>query len=393
MRILYLHQYYRTPAEGGGVRSYHVANALAEAGHYVHVITTWQGPVKRVQRDGNLLITSLPIAYDNAMPKSARIRAFWAFIWQSYREAKAWLPADRLFATSTPLTIGLVALLLKHLHKVPYVFEVRDCWPEAPIQLGAVKNKAYAWFLRVLEKAIYAQAEAIVALSPPISEHVQRISPHKKVLTVPNFADTFFFYSPSAPPSEPFHVVYAGTFGLANQVQRLLDLALACKKEQLNVRFTLAGDGAEKASANSFVKQNGLGDTVSLLPHLSSHAVRDLLGHAHAAYIGFRPEPVLRTNSPNKFFDALAAHVPILLGTEGWLANEVRQASCGIVLADFERDIDGLRALMVKDQFQLRDASARLAAQYDREKLVNMVVSAVANRGLFSGTPLQPVSL
>jgi hypothetical protein len=121
--------------------------------------------------------------------------------------------------------------------------------------------------------------------------------------------------------------------------------------------------------------------------------VKDLLATAHSAYVGFRPEPILESNSPNKFFDALAAHVPILLGTEGWLANEVRQASCGIVLADFERDIDGLRALMVKDQFQLRDASARLAAQYDREKLVKMVVSAVANRGLFSGTPLQPVSL
>jgi glycosyltransferase involved in cell wall biosynthesis len=379
MRILYLHQYYRTPEEGGGVRSYHVAHALAQAGHDVHVITTWQGACKRVQREGKLLVTSLPIAYDNAMPKAARIRAFLAFVWQSYREAKAWLPADRVFATSTPLTIGLVALLLKYGHGVPYIFEVRDCWPEAPIQLGAVKNGFYAWVLKQLERWIYKKADSVVTLSQPIADHVKGIVPKKQVVVVPNFADIPFFRPEVKQNSDLFHIVYAGTFGYANNMQRLLDLALASKDANLPVRFTLAGEGAEKAQAELFVQENGLSERVVLLPPSSSYAVRDLLKTANAAYVGFRSEAILQTNSPNKYFDALAAGVPILVATHGWLAAEVRHAGNGVVLADYPSDLEALKALLGQYGATLQRASQDLASKYDRGRLVRELVEQVGS--------------
>jgi glycosyltransferase involved in cell wall biosynthesis len=377
-RILYLHQYYHTPAEGGGVRSYHIAQALAAQGHNVHVITTWGGSVKRVMQQGNLRITHLPIPYSNNMTKPERIRAFWAFIWQSYKEARAWLPADKVFATSTPLTIGIVALLLKYVHGVPYVFEVRDNWPEAPIQLGYVKGGLYTSLLRGLEKWIYSQADSVIALSPPMAQHVAARAPETDVHMVPNFADTSFFYTETAPTSaSPFHVVYAGTMGHANQIQRLLELAVAAKEAKLPVRFTLAGDGADHDQATSFVQQNNLADTVSITPHLSTFGVKDLLATAHSAYVGFRPEPILESNSPNKFFDALAARVPVLLGVSGWLANEVRQVHSGVVMADYPSDLDALQTLMRQDPVALQQGCAKLASRYSKDMLVQHVLDVL----------------
>ena len=388
MRILYLHQYYHTPAEGGGVRSYHVASALAAAGHQVHVVTTCGGPARLVTRHGNLLVTALPIPYSNQMRPAQRVRAFLRFVWDSYRISKAWLPADRVFATSTPLTIGLAALLLKMFHGVPYVFEVRDPWPEAPIQLGFVKHGLYKEFLRRLERGIYSSAHRLIALSPYMQEHVQARAGNREVQLIPNFADTAF-YDTQAPrmafASEPqalyrrsfFHVVYTGSFGYANQTGRLLDLALAARQANLPIRFTLAGSGAEFGQAQAFISDHGLEACVALLPHQSNYAVRDLLATADAAYVGFRPEPVLQGNSPNKFFDALAASVPVLLAMKGWLAEEVRATGCGVVLGDYGTDIEGLKAIMAADPLNMRTAAACLATRFDKEVLVNDLVQTI----------------
>ncbi len=378
MRILYLHQYYRTPCEGGGVRSYHIAHGLAEAGHQVHVVTTWDGPARRVERNGRLLITYLPIAYGNHLGKGARVRAFWAFVWGSYRVARAWLPAGRVFATSTPLTIGLTALLLKAVHGVPYVFEVRDNWPEAPIQLGYVKGSAYAAALRWLERLIYRQARRLVVLSPPLQAHVAAKAPGKPIALIPNLADpATYLLERTGMAASIYHVVYAGTLGYANHLDRLLALALAARQAGMPVRFTLAGQGAEQEAIANFIAAHGLRQTVTMLPQLSNAGVARLLATADAAYVGFRPEPVLQQNSPNKFFDALAAGVPLLLGVEGWLAEAVRQSGCGVVLADYNADCAALQALMAADQPRLQQAAIALSARFAKDKLVPLAISAI----------------
>lgn len=378
MRILYLHQYYRTPCQGGGVRSYHIAHALAEAGHQVHVVTTWDGPARRTERNGRLLVTYLPIAYGNHMGKGARVRAFWAFVWGSYGVARAWLPADRVFATSTPLTIGLTALLLKALHGVTYVFEVRDNWPEAPIQLGFVKGSAYAATLRWLERIIYKHAKGLVVLSPPLQAHVAAIAPGQPIALIPNLADpATYMLERTGVAMSTYHVVYAGTLGYANHLHRLLALALAARQAGMPVRFTLAGQGAEQEAIANFIAAHGLRQTVTILPQLSNAGVARLLATADAAYVGFRPEPVLQQNSPNKFFDALAASKPLLLGVEGWLAEAVRNSGCGVVLSDYSSDVQALQALMAADQPRLQRAAAELASRYAKDKLVPMAISAI----------------
>src|SRR6185312_16720347 len=96
---------------------------------------------------------------------------------------------DIVYATSTPLSVAIPAMVIKWLKGTPFIFEVRDLWPEVPIQMGAIKNKFIIKLLYKLEKKIYTSAKHVVALSPGMYDGVIKygISPDK-VSMVPNMS-------------------------------------------------------------------------------------------------------------------------------------------------------------------------------------------------------------
>ena len=176
MKILYIHQYFVIPSEPGGTRSYWIARELVKRGHQVTMITsaTKNHPEGRVNIDGIDVVYVKNPAYSNYMSAPRKIWSFVAFIRNAYKMAKREKDVDIVFATSTPLTIGAIALWLKTRKKWKYVFEVRDLWPEFPIEIGAIKNKLAIWGLRKFEKRIYDKAEHVVALSPGMKEGVMK---------------------------------------------------------------------------------------------------------------------------------------------------------------------------------------------------------------------------
>ena len=144
MKILYIHQYFRTPYEPGGTRSYWISQELIKNGHEVTMLTTTERTMaSRVERetiDGiNVIYINIP--YNNSMSVFDRMMAFLRFMMKSLRLAWAEKNVDLVLATSTPLTVGFPALVLKRFKKIPFVFEVRDLWPEVPIQMGALKTR------------------------------------------------------------------------------------------------------------------------------------------------------------------------------------------------------------------------------------------------------------
>ena len=144
MHLLYIHQYFCTPYEPGGNRSYWIAKELVRRGHQVTMITSSKGgrePGKR-NIDGIEVVYVDNPAYNNYMSAPKKVWAFCAFIFNAIKAAKKEKDVDIVFATSTPLTVGAIALRLKARKKWKYVFEVRDLWPEFPIEIGAIKNKA-----------------------------------------------------------------------------------------------------------------------------------------------------------------------------------------------------------------------------------------------------------
>ena len=144
MRIIYIHQYFKKITENGSHRSWYLANALSSAGFDVQIITAHNFPSKTEKINENFMVHYLNVPYDNGFSIFKRILAFLAFFWKSFFLARKLIKENQknnkveknlIYATSTPLTVGITAFLLEKFYKIPYFFEVRDLWPSFPIKL------------------------------------------------------------------------------------------------------------------------------------------------------------------------------------------------------------------------------------------------------------------
>nr|WKN40059.1 glycosyltransferase family 4 protein [Tunicatimonas sp. TK19036] len=337
MHILYIHQYFKTPEEGGAIRSYYLAKGLVEAGHKVTMLTAHNElTYKKMLVDG-IYVHYLPVPYSQNMSKWQRIRAFLWFMWYVFDKAPLFKYVDRVYATSTPLTVGIAALYFRWRYRLPYLFEVRDLWPEAPIQMGMFRNRWVRHYLRGWEKRIYRHAQALVGLSPDIERHIRRIVPQKPIYLIPNMSDCQFFrkserniyHEVQFGVENKFVITYFGAMGKANHLQFLIDAAESCQQKGLTgVHFLMVGQGSERAYLKGLVEKRGL-NNISFVDHQNKYGLLSVLNVTDAVYISFADRPVLQTNSPNKFFDALAAGKMCIINTPGWVAQLVEENHCG----------------------------------------------------------------
>ena len=182
MRIMYLHQYFITRAGVGGTRSYEFARYLVKQGHEVVMVTSadpssasGSGTLNHRQIDGIEVVEvkagHLDYMRATAMGYVARIRSFFQFALACSRAVRKLERPDIVFATSPPLTIGIPAMVASRHHKVPLVFEVRDLWPEAAIQMRALRNPAVIAVARKLERGIY---RPLCSCGSPVARHARR---------------------------------------------------------------------------------------------------------------------------------------------------------------------------------------------------------------------------
>ncbi len=336
--VIYLHQYFCTPAEGGALRSWFIAEELTRRGIRVEMITAHNQPTyQRRALSALLTVHYLPVPYANKFGVVARSWAFLAFGWRALRLASRLVSETGAagtvcFATSTPLSIGVVARLLRRWRSIPYVFEVRDLWPEAPIQLGYVRAAPLQWLLRRAEKWIYDGARHLIALSPGMVSGIRGTQTATPVTLVPNMADTDAFqpaYAGSSSADAPFLILYAGALGRANHVSFLLDAAEAVSVAGLtNVTFVIAGEGAESPALQAETAQRGL-TNVQFVGALNRAEIQQWRARAAASFTCFDTVPVLDTTSPNKFFEGLAAGALSITTTGGWLRELVESHQCG----------------------------------------------------------------
>ncbi|WP_186757034.1 glycosyltransferase family 4 protein [Echinicola salinicaeni] len=357
MRIVYIHQYFVTPQEGGAVRSYHLAKGLVDAGVEVEMITAHSAKEYDFKLVDGVRVHYLPVSYDNSFGFAKRSVAFFRFVRQAKYLLKKLNRPDLLYITSTPLTTGLIGLWAKRKLAIPYIFEVRDLWPEAPVQVGAVKNPILKKALYNLEKRIYQHALKIVALSPGIRKYIEDLVPDADVSLIPNFSDVDFF-KPSYHKDETYlqklgwnketlSIAYTGAIGDVNAVGELLDLAEESQRRNKNWQFAIMGKGKKLPELKASAKQKGL-KNLRFLPFGDKSAVRSLLSITDIAFISFDHLPVLKTNSPNKFFDALAMGNAIMVNHHGWVHNLVKHNKLGI-LYDANKMEQGIKQMDVLD--------------------------------------------
>lgn len=336
MKVLYIHQYFRTPNEGGAIRSYYLAKGMVENGMEVELITSHNKPAEEVKLIEGIRVHYLPVFYDNSLGFAKRVYAFFKFMRLVRKKVRSIQHIDVCYATSTPLTIGLSALKIKQELGIPYFFEVRDLWPEAPVQLGVIKNRFLKWYLEGLEQKVYRHAEKIIALSPGIKAMIKLRQPHKQVEVITNMSDVDFFTpEPKNPSLEElfdvkgrFVVSYFGAIGAANHLEYLLAAANATLKAGLSVVFFIIGTGSQLDKLKYIVRHFDL-HNVRFVQFQNKHNLKRILNITDAAYVSFAQKPILETNSPNKFFDALASGKLIITNTKGWVKDICEQDKCG----------------------------------------------------------------
>ncbi len=337
-----LHQYFKTPEEGGAIRSYYLAKALATHGHQVVVITSGSKKKYHTENLEGIEVHYLPIAYDNRFGFYARGLAFIRFMVSSARLSEKFKDADYCYAISVPLTVGRAAQWIKFRYGIPYFFEVGDLWPDAPIQMGFVRNPFLKRALYYIEKSIYQGARSIVVLSPAIQAAIERKVTGKKIWLIPNMADCDYFLPEEKKPalenkfdvSGKFVISYVGALGVANG----LDYFLACaqaSRNYPNFHFILCGDGAMRESLSRDAGNLYL-NNLTILDFVNREGVKEIMNVTDAVFVCYKPVPILETGSPNKYFDGLAAGKLIIINFGGWIKMEIEEEQCGVYIDPME---------------------------------------------------------
>ncbi len=334
MKVLYIHQYFRTPDEGGGVRSYYLTRKLVKKGVEVEVITTHNKDFSETKNIDGIRVHFLPVPYDNNFSFRKRIRAFLKFALLASKKSMAIKKIDLCYVMTTPLTTGLVALWIKWTRNIAYIFEVGDLWPLIPVEIGAVKSPFLKSVLFRFEKLCYRNASGLVALSPGIAEHIQSIVPEKPIEVIPNIADINFFQPEEKQEAikqkygikNEFVISYTGAIGLANHLEYLLEAAKASL--HLPIKFLVVGEGAEKERLLKYKEDHDLKNVV-FLPHTNKKEIKEVHNVSDAIYISFINIKSINTGSPNKLFDGLASGKLIITNFDGWIKKLIESNDAG----------------------------------------------------------------
>ncbi len=403
MRILYFHQHFTTRDGFGGTRSLELARSLIASGHEVTMVCgqnaragldlPWDA--RRSWHRGvidGIDVIALPLPYSNCDGLGRRtwlfVRFAWQGIWIALRQ-----PHDLLFSTSTPLTAALPGIVAKLVgRRAPFVFEVRDLWPELPRALG-MRNPLLLGGMSLLEWMAYRSADACVGLSPGIVDGIKRRSPAgQRVYMVPNGCDLDLFTPamkgplalPGITPGD-FVAGFTGAHGVANGLDAVLDAGAELKRRNRgNIKLVLIGDGNRKDALMARAQKEGL-DNCLFFPGVKKTEIARLTASFDCGLqvLANVPEFYYGT-SPNKFFDYIAAGIPVLCNYPGWIADLLREHDAGVTVPpnDARAFANALCQLADREEEAKRmGGNARRLAEsvFNRGRLATILVQALTS--------------
>ncbi len=344
MKILYFHQHFSTPNGSTGTRSYEFSKALIRAGHEVTIIcgSYWIADSglssnfingRRLGIVEGIRVIELELPYSNSDNLIKRTLLFLKYSLSGIQIALK-EDYDLLFSTSTPLTASIPGIVAKYLRNKPFVFEVRDLWPELPRAMGVISNPFVLTLLSILETISYKSADRCVALAPGIAEGIRRKYPDKEVIIIPNGSDEFVLKSINVEPTNKFVAAFTGAHGVANGLDALLDVAQELQAMgQDGIEFQFIGDGKLKERLIGRVHKEKITNCVFLDPMPKTALFAYLKTSVDVGLMVLDNIPAFYNGtSPNKFFDYLSLGLPVINNYPGWLAKLIEKHNCGIVV-------------------------------------------------------------
>ncbi len=408
MHILYIHQHFATPAGSTGTRSYEFARRWVKAGHKVTLITGYYDigglqvdrALYQKQTIEGINVVVVGTKYSNKQSHLRRITSFLSFCFLSIYAGLRTKGVDVIYASSTPLTVGISAMVIKWVKRIPFVFEVRDQWPEIPIELGIITNRFLIKILLWLEKTIYKNCSSIVALSPGQADGVRAVlSPgsrnrglteEKPIMVIPNNCDIDLF-RPDIDGSvirqrrgwgDKLVFLHTGAMGKVNGLKFVIDAAERLK-EHSDIMFVLIGDGNQKLFLESRAKELGL-TNVRILSSVPKQELPEFYAAADMGLVIIGNFPIIEHNSANKFFDSLSAGKPVLLNYSGWQRKilEDNEAGLGCNLCNLDEFVEKVLYLNShrKQVEQMGQNARRVAVEkFNRDRLAKQALELISS--------------
>lgn len=290
---------------------------------------------------------------------------------------------DVIVATSPQLFTPCAAYVVSRLKRIPYVFELRDLWPESIKAVGAVRNARLIQWLEKLELFLYRKAARIVAVTESFRRNLatRGIDPGK-ITVVTNGVDVARFHPQPRDANlarrlgldRKFVAGYIGTHGMAHALETLLDAAVMLRQhpDARNVRFVFLGDGARKEAIQQKARAMNL-DTVVFLDTVPKEDVPRYWSLLDVSVIHLKKTELFTTVIPSKLFECMGMGIPVLHGVAGESAEIVEREQVGLVFEPESAAALSEGILRLKNDptlyARLRQRGLAAAHSYDRGQL------------------------
>jgi glycosyltransferase involved in cell wall biosynthesis len=351
MRILFISHNFPPETNAPAVRTYENCRRWVEMGHSVTVITGppnhpegvlragyCNGWLRREAIDGVQVIrTWMYLAANRGFGR--RILNYLSFMVTAIFASAFAPPCDLVIGTSPQFFVGIAAWVVSAVRRRPFVFEVRDLWPESIVAVGAMRSSPVVALLHRIARFLYRRAARIVVVTEAFRRILEGygVDP-AKIVVVPNGVDLAQFR-----PAErqngvrhelglngQFVASYVGTLGMAHGLETVLGAAQQLRDRD-DIQFLIIGEGAEKDRLALECRKREL-TNLRLLDGQSHDRMPEFLAASDACMVLLRRAELFKTVLPSKLFEAMGAARPIILGVEGEAEAVVRSGDCGVVI-------------------------------------------------------------
>lgn len=402
MHIFYIIHYFPPELNGGATRASELARLWAEEGHRVTVLTGFPNhPHGRIpdQYRGRFYMEEAVDGYQvrrsfiYATPNKATVRRIVNHVSLTISSVLGSIAKgkpDIIIASSPPLFLGLSGYVLSRLRKAPYVFEVRDIWPQQAVDLGMLRNQHVIRAMEGLEFFLYRHAARVIGVAASTRRILSgRGLDPEKINIVFNGTDLEHFKPGPGDEavkarlglSHKFVVSYIGTIGLSQGLAVVLKAAKRLQKSHPSIHFLMVGDGAQRDMLVTMRQDMGLKNVTFVVPQPRS-LVPDLYRISGATMVLLRRLPLFRSTIPSKMFEIMACGIPFILGVAGEARQIVEESDAGLCIEPENADELVNAILKLYDNEGLRSGLAArgrryACAQCDRRRLARQYLGVL----------------
>lgn len=353
-RLLYMTQYYATRDQPGASRHYQHIQALMRHGYQVTLITSYVKNRLRiipheyrhakiaVEREGDLTLYKT-YAYPNyGSDFRTRMLNYLTFMFYAIVAGLRAPACDLVLASSPSLFVGVAGYMLSRLRRAPFIFEVRDLWPETAIVMGVLRSPALIKMATRLARFLYRRAECVIAVTEGIRQGILQAGIlASKIVLVPNGVDDDLFAALSAERAaeirrefgwgDRFVALYAGTLARSDGLHAIVRTAAALS-DYRDLLIVFLGDGEVKSELVRLAEELRLSN-VMFIPSQPKRRVPDFITAADACLMPTKSDAFFHMHLPNKLFDYMAGARPVIAAVPpGETQALVERAEAGLVV-------------------------------------------------------------